>query len=115
MQPTGTISEMSKHIYAQLEMDNIEPKEEEDEHKWRETEAALVEKEELAVINDPRRLVKVEELAPNVIGEDLLELFKGKSDRLRAHIAVAADRKRRGYDFVSFANSREAVRAKGDG
>jgi hypothetical protein len=44
-------------------MDDMEPEEEEDKYKWRETEAALAEKEGLAAINDPRRLVKVEELA----------------------------------------------------
>jgi hypothetical protein len=63
LQPTSAISETSKHIYTQLEMDDMEPEEEEDKYKWRETEAALAEKEGLAAINDPRRLVKVEELA----------------------------------------------------
>jgi hypothetical protein len=111
-QPTGTISETSKHIYNQLEMDDMEPEEEEDEHRWREMEEALEEKDrELAGINDPRRLVKVEQLSDDVTAEDLLELFKGKSEKLKVHIAVAADGKRRGYAFVSFANSREATRA----
>jgi RNA recognition motif-containing protein len=111
-QPTGTISETSKHIYNQLEMDDIEPEEEEDEHKWREMEEALEEKDrKLARINDPKRLVKVEQLSDDVTAEDLLELFKGKSEKLKVHIAIAADGKRRGYAFVSFANSREAIRA----
>lgn len=114
-QTKGGISETSKHIYTQLEMDDMEPEEEEDEYRWKETEAALAEKDEkLAAINDPRCLVKVEDLAPDVTAEDLLELFKGKSDKLRAHIAIAADGNRRGYGIVSFTNSREAVRARGE-
>lgn len=115
-QPTGTVSETSKHIYTQLEMDDMEPEEgeeEDDEHRWQETEEALKEKDqELARINDPRRLVKVEQLSDDVTAEDLLELFKGKSEKLKVHIAVTADGKRRGYAVVSFGNSREAVRAR---
>ena len=92
----------------------MEPEEEEDEHEWQQTEEALQEKDiELAGINDPRRLVKVERLSDEVTAEDLLELFKGKSEKLKVHIAVATDGKRRGYAFVSFANSREAVKARG--
>lgn len=113
-QPTGAVLESTRHIYSQLEMDDMDPEEEEDEHQWRETEDALREKnEELTAINDPQLLVRVEGLSPDVMVEDLLELFKGKSERIRAIIPLAADGKQLPYGFVSFAKRQDAVRARG--
>jgi hypothetical protein len=110
-QPSG-VSESRKHIYTQLEMDDMEPEEEEDEQKWRQIEEALQENDkELAGINNLRRLVKVEQLSDEATAEDVLEFFKGKSEKLKVHVALAADGKRRGYAFVSFANSSQAVKA----
>ncbi|KAE9371549.1 hypothetical protein N431DRAFT_377376 [Stipitochalara longipes BDJ] len=112
-QSTGAISETRKHTYTQLEMDDMDSEEEEDKNKRGQTEAALQENDrELTGIYDPSRLVKVERLSDDVTAEDLLELFKGKSEKLKVHIVVAADGKRRGYAFVSFANSREAAKAR---
>jgi hypothetical protein len=114
-QPTGAVLESPRHIYTQLEMDDMDPEEEEDEYRWRETEAALREKdEELTALNDPQVLVKVEGLSPYVTAEDLLELFKGKSERVRAIIPIAADGKKMPYGFVNFATRMDAVRARGE-
>lgn len=113
-QPTGAVLESTRHIYTQLEMDDMDPEEEDDEHKWRETEDALRAKnEELTAINDPQLLVRVENLSPDVTAEDLLELFKGMSEKIRAIIPLAADGKKLPYGFVSFAKRQEAVRARG--
>jgi hypothetical protein len=113
-QPTGAVLESTRAIYTQLEMDDMDPEEEEDEHKWRETEDALRAKdEELTAINDPQLLVRVENLSPDVTAEDLLELFQGKSEKIRAIIPLAADGKKLPYGFVSFAKRQEAVRARG--
>jgi hypothetical protein len=107
---TGRISETNRDIFAELEMDVMNPEEDEDEFQWKETLIALEEnKKAQAEINDTRRLVKVENIADDVTEEDLLELFRGTSEKLKAHIAMTSDGKRRGYGFVLFGNLEDAV------
>jgi RNA recognition motif-containing protein len=107
---TSEISETNRDIFEELEIDDIESKAEDDESAWNLPTTALAEKEEA---HDPRRLVKVENLAEDATAEHLLEIFKGSSEKLKVYIAVNSDGKRRGYALLSFGTSNEAVIARG--
>jgi RNA recognition motif-containing protein len=110
---TGTVSESNREIFEQLEMDGVDLEEEVEDSTWKETMNALEDRErKRAAISDPKRLVKVENLSEEVTEEDLLELFKGRSQKLKTLIPRDGEGKRLGYGLVSFRTARDAVTSR---